>query len=212
LLVGGSLSGDDTLYNALFSQTGAIRAPSFEELITLTRFFSSQPLPTGNHLGILTTSGSLGALASDAAVSAGLQIPGLSSSTRDTFRPQAADWMNIKNPLDVGPSGLFGPALQALLDDPKIDMVLGITIIPYAVFGPALEQGVRAIDFFGNIAEIRKKSKEKPVVICALGHSEFIKKMSEVAGPETPVISSPEMAARGLAALYDYSKIHTRIR
>ncbi|HVP79387.1 MAG TPA: CoA-binding protein, partial [Thermodesulfobacteriota bacterium] len=64
----GSLSGRDNIYGAAFAQAGAIRAESLSQLIDLARVFTTQPLPQGNRLGIITTSGSLGALSTDFAV------------------------------------------------------------------------------------------------------------------------------------------------
>jgi len=75
----GSLSGEDRIYRAAFAQTGAIRAESLSQLIDLARVFTTQPLSKGNRLGIITTSGSLGALSTDVAASNGLTVPPLSS-------------------------------------------------------------------------------------------------------------------------------------
>lgn len=82
----GSMSGQDHIYDAVFAQTGAIRAKSLSELIDLARVFATQPFPKGNRLGIITTSGSLGALATDVAVSGGLTVPPLSSFTVNQAR------------------------------------------------------------------------------------------------------------------------------
>ena len=82
----GSLSGQDHIYNAVFAQTGAIRAETLSGLIDAVRVFATQPLAKGNRLGIITTSGSLGALATDVAVSGGLTMPPLSSFTVNQAR------------------------------------------------------------------------------------------------------------------------------
>ena len=128
----GSLSGQDHIYNAAFAQTGAIRAESLSQLIDLARVFATQPLSKGNRLGIITTSGSLGALATDVAVSSGLTVSPLSSLTVNQVRKISPDWINVKNPLDIGPSRIHNKLLPILLADPEIDMVLAIMVIPYA--------------------------------------------------------------------------------
>ena len=43
----------------------------------------------------------------------------------------APDWMNVRNPLDVGPSGTFSRAFPLLLADDRVDMVLSIMVVPY---------------------------------------------------------------------------------
>jgi acetyltransferase len=200
----GSLSGQDGLYEAVFTQTGTIRAANLEGLVEMARMFSTQPKPLGNRLGIVTSSGSLGVMATDTAVNYGLEVPSLSEKTALRMRKDAPEWMNVKNPLDVGPSGQFKMALSALMEDPGIDMVIAVTIIPYAVFGELMKMGFDGRGWFGDIAEIRRIAPDKPLAVCAVGHREFMDHMGEVAGPEVPIYASPEPAARALAALYHY--------
>lgn len=201
-----SLSGEDSLYDAVFAQTGTIRAVNLEGLVEMARMFSTQPAPEGNRLGIVTSSGSLGVMATDTAVNCGLVVPPLSEKTAERMRADAPNWMNVKNPLDVGPSGQFAAALSALLQDPGIDMVIAVTIIPYAVFRELVKMGFDGRGWFGDIAEIRKAAPEKPLAVVAVGHREFMEHMGEVSGPDVPIYASPEPAARSLAALYSYWK------
>ncbi len=200
----GSLSGEDRLYEAVFTQTGTIRASNLEGLVEMARIFSTQPPPKGNRLGIVTGSGSLGVMATDTAVSYGLQVPALPETVAGKIREEAPGWMNVKNPLDVGPSWMFAKALTALLEEPDIDMVLAITIIPYSVFKDLYDKGLDGRGWFGDIAELKEAYPEKPLVICAVGHSDFVSHMAEVAGPKVPIYVSPEPAARALAAHYYY--------
>lgn len=202
----GSLSGEDELYDGMFAQTGATRARTLEELIEMTRVFSTQPLPRGKRLGIVTSSGSLGALATDVAVNEGLILPELDPATAEAVRKGAPKWMNVRNPLDVGPSGQFINALKALIEDSGIDMVLAIAIIPFAIFRELGSLGLTGKVLFGDVVDIRKSAQEKPFVICAVGNSEFVDHLSEISGPETPVLTSPELAARALAELWKYYK------
>ena len=200
-----SLSGVDNIYEGLFEQTGAVRVDNLEGLVELARVFSTQPLPKGNRLGILTSSGSLGVMATDAAVAGGLVMPPLSDSTVERVIKDAPAWMNVKNPLDIGPSPQYEMALTALLEDPEIDMVLEIVIIPFAIFRELTRRGYSGTGWFGDIASVRKLAPGKPLVVCAVGHGEFVNAMREVTGPDVPIFGSPEPAARALAALYRYS-------
>jgi len=200
----GSLSGEDMLYDAVFAQTGAIRADNLEELVEMTRVFSTQPLPEGNRLGILTVSGSLGVLATDAAIDHGLSLPPPSDSTVQKLRQEAPGWMNVKNPLDVGPFERYGMALAVMMEDPNFDMVLAITVLPFAVYKGIESEGFAGKSYFGDIADLRKNAPEKPLVVCAVGHSEFVFQMREVSGPGVPVFISPEPAIGALAALHGY--------
>ncbi|MFW6113824.1 MAG: acetate--CoA ligase family protein [Actinomycetota bacterium] len=200
----GSLSGEDLLYEAAFRQSGAIRVESLEEMVEMARVFTTQPLPSGRRLGILTSSGSLGALATDAAVEAGLEVPSLSSETVEKVRSVAPEWMNVRNPLDVGPSGQFLTALEALMDDPVVDMVLTISVMPYAVLREFISLGLKVEDWLGDASGVRGKAPGKPLVVCSIGDRGFVSDLDEALGPQTPLLDSPEIAARSLAALYRY--------
>ncbi len=200
-----SLSGEDALYDAAFKEAGAIRAESLDELIDLVRVFASQPLPAGNRLSILTGSGSLGVLASDRAASLGLELPDLAAATVARVKEGAPAWMNVRNPLDTGPSGLFGTALAALMDDDATDMVLPIVVLPYAVFSYFESLGLTAAMYFGDIAAVRRLRPDKPLVACVVGNDRFAASVGAISGEETPIFRSPEPAARALAALASYA-------
>ncbi|RJR41128.1 MAG: hypothetical protein C4576_18550 [Desulfobacteraceae bacterium] len=202
----GSMSGEDEIYRGLFAQTRAIRAESLSHLIDLARVFSTQPRVKGNRLGIITTSGSLGALTTDVAVSAGLTVPPLSSSTVDQVRAMAPDWMNVRNPLDIGPSGTFSRAIPLLMADPQIDMVISIMVIPYAIVSKFRRAGFTVQDWFGDIAAIRRQHPDKPLVAVVVGHAEFVDEMALLCGPSVPVFTSPESAAGAIASLWRYSR------
>ena len=208
----GSLSGEDRIYRAAFAQTGAIRAESLSQLIDLARVFTTQPLPKGNRLGIITTSGSLGALSTDVAASSGLTVPPLSSLMVNQVRKISPDWMNVKNPLDVGPSGIYSQLLPMLLADQEIDMVLAIMVIPYEAVRNFKSAGFRARDWFGDISSVRERYLDKPLVSVVIGHPEYLEDMVSLCGPSVPIFTSPEAAAQALAALWSHSKARMKFR
>jgi acetyltransferase len=208
----GSLSGEDNIYRAAFAQGGAIRAESLSQLVDLARVFTTQPLPKGNRLGIITTSGSLGALATDVAVSNGLVVPPLSPSMVRQVREISPDWMNVKNPLDIGPSGIYGKLLPMLLADPGIDMVLSIMVIPYVAVRHFKSAGMTVKDWFGDIASIRKQYPDKPLLSVVVGHPAYVEDVSSLGGKSIPVFTSPEQATQTLATLWSYSKARGKLR
>jgi acetyltransferase len=205
----GSMSGEDHIYRAAFAQAGAIRAESLSQLIDLARVFTTQPLLRGNRLGLITTSGSLGALATDVAVSSGLTVPPLSPSVVKQARQISPDWMNVKNPLDIGPSGIFGRLLPMLLADPEIDMVLAIMVIPYVAVRHFKSVGMTAKDWFGDIASIRERYPDKPLLGVVVGHPAYVNDITSLCGRSIPVFTSPEPAAQALAAFWSYSKMRS---
>src|SRR4029078_13701638 len=57
-----ALASSDTAVEALFRPAGVIRAGTLEKLIDTAALLSSQPLPRGRRVGVLTNAGGLGIL------------------------------------------------------------------------------------------------------------------------------------------------------
>ena len=93
-----SLSGEDRLFDAAFRQAGAVRAENLQEMIEMARVFTTQPPMAGKKIGILTTSGSLGAMTADAAYREGL-----------AGRAILARSLYARRPLEPGPAAAGGP-------------------------------------------------------------------------------------------------------
>jgi len=202
----GSLSGDDVLYDAFFHQSGVIRASTFQELFDLARVFSREPLMKGPNISVVTSSGSLGVMAADAAFQLGLQFPDLGPDTVAAVRGHAPAWMNVKNPLDVGPSGLFGVALEAALRDKQVSGVIAIPVIPGTIIKSIVDAGIDPAFMFGEAEKIRKAAPEKPVLIYTVGSNFWVQLVKDMFGPHLTMVSSPEVAAKALWALYRYNR------
>lgn len=207
----GSLSGQDEIYDAVFAQTNSIRADNIEELLAYSQVFSTQPLPRGNRLGIITSSGSMGVMATDVAVSLGLSMPQPSEQTVAKVREGAPAWMNVKNPLDTGPSTRYAASVKAMLEDPNIDMVLAIIIIPYNVVKEFKANGVPPEAWFGNMAELRKTAPDKPFILCSMSSRGFYDEIRDLGVP-TPVVFSPDIAAKALYTLWNYARKVKKIK
>lgn len=200
----GSMTGVDGLYEGLLRQEGVIRASGFQELFDLARVFSRQPLMKGTDAGIVTTSGSLGVMAADAAVQRGLRFPDLSPHTAEMIAGQAPAWMNVRNPLDVGPSGLFGPGLEGLLRDPRVHGVIAIPVMPDSIMQSIVEMGVGPELLFGDAEAFRRLLPEKPVVTYTVGGAFWMSLARKTFGPHFTLVSSAETAAKALWALHRY--------
>ncbi len=207
----GSLSGNDQLYDAALAQAGAIRCQTLAEMIDTARIFTTQPLPAGPRLGIITSSGSLGALAADTAINNGLNLPPPSPELVSAIKKDAPSWMNVKNPLDVGPSGLYAASLFELIKDQSFDMTLAITIVPYAVVKRLEQIDFTGKEWFGDIKKVGESEPGKPLVTVVVGAPQFKEHMAGVAGPAVPVFDSPEAATYSLAALWRYSRQRRRV-
>src|SRR5206468_10821144 len=77
-----ALAGSETAVDALFRQAGVLRARTLEELVDVAALLSSQPLPAGRRVAVMTNAGGLGILCADACEAAGLELPELADETK----------------------------------------------------------------------------------------------------------------------------------
>lgn len=199
-----SLSGDDQVYDGIFNQLGVIRARDIQELFELAKAFAHQPIPVGSGVAIVTTSGSLGAMAVDSCSELGLEMAPLSARTIEVLKDGAPQWMNVKNPLDVGPSGLFFKGLKALLEEPRVDGVIAIFVIPWLIVKEVESLGAGAQGFLEGFTQCRNWMGRKPVFFTVVGKRELRGRIQGFLGQDVPILSSPQNAARAFWAMKTY--------
>ena len=95
-----SLSGEDSVYQAVFDDTGAVRAATVEQMFRLGQAFSIGTVPRGRRLGVITVSGGVGTLMADAASDAGLELPPLPQDIATELR-RRIPFCSTNNPVDV---------------------------------------------------------------------------------------------------------------
>src|SRR4029079_16643009 len=96
-----ALAANDVAVDALFHQSGVIRAGTIDEMFDIAACLDAQPLPAGRRVAIVTNAGGPGILAVDACESSGLTVAPFSAETRArlaAFLPPAA---STSNPVDM---------------------------------------------------------------------------------------------------------------
>ncbi len=124
---------NDDAVDALFAQAGVIRTRTLAELFDVAAVLSTQPLPQGHRVGILTNGGGPGLLAADACESVGLEVCELREDTQEQLRELLPAAARVGNPVDViasTPAATYGQALRILADDGNLDMVVAIFVPP----------------------------------------------------------------------------------
>lgn len=123
----GALAGADRMYDALFRQTGVIRAQSFSDLLDIPAALATGRRLRGRRVAILTSTGGAGTLVSDSLGVAGFETPAPDEATAAALRAlQTGDHAALdRNPIDVTLAGLqpqlLRGAIQALLASPSYD-------------------------------------------------------------------------------------------
>jgi acetyl coenzyme A synthetase (ADP forming)-like protein len=195
---GALASGLDVATDALFEQCGVMRANSIEEVFDLAKAFSSQPLPRGNRVGILTNAGGPGILTTDACVYKGLQVPELSRDTQDALKALLPLEASTSNPVDIIASATaetYRKALPILLGDPQIDTIIIIYV------APMIE------DIFPVSKVIAQAVKEKPgktVLACLMGREDNRRQIEPLTEAGIPTYIFPESVARAIHAMNWY--------
>jgi acetate---CoA ligase (ADP-forming) len=191
-----ALASSDTAVEALFRQAGVIRAGTLEELVDAAALLSSQPLPSGRRVGVLTNAGGLGILCADACAAAGLELPELSEETRATLQPLLPEDASLANPVDLlgsATEATFEAVIPALLEDKRLDALI-VLFVPPVVAGA--DEVAEAI-----LDAVNHTGTDKPVLavlISGRGTPAALRKE----GSSVASFAYPESAARalGLAA------------
>ena len=123
-----ALAGSDAAVDAVFRQAGVIRADTLSALLDVAALLSSQPVPQGRRVAVLTNAGGLGILCADACEAAGLELPSLAEETRAALSraslPAEASFANPVDMLGSATAESFERALPLVLADPGIDSVI----------------------------------------------------------------------------------------
>jgi len=171
-------------------------------MFDLAAALSTQPLPGGRRVAILTNAGGLGILCADACESNGLVVHEPNPATKkrlEEFLPATA---SVANPVDMIASATaddFRKAIEILLTDEQVDSLIVLTIHVGLADIAAISQGIAA----GVSAARKKDGAGKPVLTCIMNGGQFADGKSN--RERLPNYSFPENAARVLARLANYS-------
>ncbi len=200
-----SLAGSYQAYEAAFRQSGIVQADSLDDLLDYAKIFETEPLSKGPSVAVITNGGGAGVLATDSIYDNRLVMPELEKETAATLRKAMPPIVNIRLPLDMAGDAddkRFEAALNAIGGDPNVDMIITIALFQT----PGADSAVAAsiINYKAGIT--------KPLVVVSSGGSYTQAHRRMMESSNVPVYSSPEQAARALAALYKYSKTRGAIR
>ncbi len=132
----GALATDDVVVDAFLARHGAVRVHGFDQLIDTAVALERLGPAAGRRVGILSTSGGAGVVATEAAERAGLELPALGPQTHARVAAAVPDFAAVGNPADM--SGMFSqdPAIfresvRAFTEAEEFDIaVLVLTVHP----------------------------------------------------------------------------------
>jgi acetate---CoA ligase (ADP-forming) len=204
----GALAGIDIATELIFEKAGILAFSDEGELIRAAMAFSTQPIPRGPRVAILTNTGGPAVIATDVLVAAGLEVPTLGASSvaqlRAALLPQAA----LENPVDViATAGAehFRAALEVLLGDDGIDALYINFVTPSFTDTQAIAREIVAAN----------SRRCKPMVcnfMTDVSQERFRVTQQILLDGGVPCYPYPGEAARALGALHRYGVLRARPR
>ncbi|MFQ6038135.1 MAG: acetate--CoA ligase family protein, partial [Candidatus Aminicenantales bacterium] len=196
----GALVEQETIADALFRKAGILRFHSQQDMVDAAVAFSTQPVPSGDRVCIVTNTGGPGIIAVDECVAAGLKLAELSPRTKATLKKLVFQEAIVSNPVDVvataGPEQYAG-TVETLLKDARIDALLLVFVT-----APFVDcEGIAR-----KLGEIGKKAT-KPIVCQVITIEKWQNVIRLIRESGIPVYDYAETAARVLASMTAYGRI-----
>jgi acyl-CoA synthetase (NDP forming) len=190
-----ALAGSEAAVDALFHQAGVLRARTLEELVDVAGLLSSQPLPRGRRVGVLTNAGGLGILCADACEAAGLDLPELAQETRDALAEALPGDSSVANPVDMlgsATGATYERAIPTLLADPRLDALIVLFVPPVVAGAPEVAASIRRA--------VEAANTDKPVLAAVMSAEGTPLDLLE---SDVASFTYPESAARALGLAAD---------
>jgi acetyl coenzyme A synthetase (ADP forming)-like protein len=141
------LSASDVTVDALFRQAGVIRTDTMHELFDVGALLSSQPVPAGARVAIVTNAGGPGILCADACQTAGLDVVELSEGLRERLAGFLAPEASLGNPIDMiatASAESYRKTIEALVHERACDAIIAIFVPPLVTRVQDVAEEIRA--------------------------------------------------------------------
>ncbi len=202
----GALAGSDLAFETAFKQTGVLRARSMEELFDLALCFSTQPVPRGDRVAVVTNSGGPGIITTDSIEAHGLSMARFSKETIAALRENLPAEASLYNPVDVlgdATDERYRFTLEKVLADENVDSVL-VLLAPAAVTDP---RGTAK-----TMLKMRDKFPEKPLFAAYMGGESLSEGLEILSRGGVPAFTFPEQAVRSVKGMTAYGQMQSSLR
>lgn len=199
----GTLAGSERAWEAVFKQTGILRADTIEQLFNYALAFANNPIPSGPGLAIVTNAGGPGIIAADACERSLARMADLTPATVSRLRESLPPSAGFFNPVDVigdARADRYAAALETVLGDPNVNGVL-VVLTPQAMTD--VEGTATAV------ADIRRRIS-KPVLAAFMGGERIIKGVDILRNEKVSVYPYPEDGVKSFEALVRYRAARDR--
>ena len=200
----GSLAGSETAYESAFERAGIIRCDSIKQQFDYAQAFANQPLPAGPRVAVITNAGGPGIMAADSIEQRGLTFAKLNDETVRKLESELPQAANLYNPIDVLGDALadrYEFALNVVLDDPNVDIVL-VLLTPQAMTEAAATAEV--------IVNISRQKPLKPILTCFLGAKKVAEGVRILREGKIPQYDATGSAVAAIKGMVNYVRWRSR--
>lgn len=203
---GALVAASDATVDALFAQTGVIRARTIREMFDITRLLASQPVPTGARVAIVTNAGGPAILCADTCADQGLDVVDLPQTVRERLGAHTPPEAALANPVDLlagaGPDR-FRAAVRELARSGAVDALVVIYIRPGSDNRGA--EVARAV-----AEELAACENPLPHALVLMSGADRAAVRADPPPGRPPVYDYPEAAARALGHAVRYGRWRSR--
>ncbi|WP_045216895.1 acetate--CoA ligase alpha subunit [Desulfonatronovibrio magnus] len=195
----GAIAGSDQAYTSAFQKAGIIRAHDVETLFNLARAFSTQPLPTGPSLAIVTNSGGPGIMAADACEKSSLSMARISAASIDKMKEFLPSYASLYNPIDIiGDAGAqrYIQTMETVIQDNNVNALL-VLLTPTSSAADEIDE------ICHGIVKLCQNTS-KPVFACFMGKKIISIGEKILMDGNVPCYSFPEPAIRCMEQMYKH--------
>ncbi len=193
----GTITGNDSVFDAAFKRAGIIRVNTINELFNCAQTLAMQPRPLGKRLSIVTNAGGPGVIATDALISLSGELASLSPNSMKLLNKKMPSNWSKGNPVDVlgdAPPERYRDAVEICMKDVGCDGIL-VILTPQAM--------TKASEIAKCLVELKGS---KPVLAVWMGNGEVEAGKEILKKNKIPVYSTPEDAVNCFMSMYSYSK------
>jgi acetate---CoA ligase (ADP-forming) len=144
-----SMAGWSAAYDAVFAKYGFIVSNDLDEAVTIAAVLTTNPLPKGDRVAVLTVSGGAGIWGADTVSMQGLKVPELSSSIQTEIMKLLPSYGVAGNPIDVTAQGVHSGGLQRSIDlldvSDEVDAILVVLSLSSDTRMPFKEAELRPV-------------------------------------------------------------------
>ncbi len=159
-----AMAAADAVRDAALRQAGVVRVRTGLQALDAARALSSQPVPRGGRVAVVTNSGGTGVELADLLADEGLVLPELSAPLQEQLRAIMPGYASARNPVDMTPAWHLFPtvypgAIEMLARSGEVDVVVPVLLQRSA-------SGKVAAAVRDAVLRLRRDVVQVPVYVC----------------------------------------------